>query len=225
MKNYVCTICGYIYSESAGILTDGISPGTLWEVVPSQWLCPVCGASKSEFKEQSDTATLLLSESPVSRNHEENFQELSVNELSALCSNLARGCEKQYLNKEADLFKQLAEYFKAASSVEEEDSPMDILKEVQKDLEYGFTDANQAANSVKDRGALRTLVWSEKVSRILNSLISRYEKEGDAFLEKTNVYVCTICGFVYVGDNPPDLCPVCKVPSWKFEQIERRQEA
>ena len=102
---------------------------------------------------------------------------------------------------------------------------MDILKEVQKDLEYGFTDANQAANSVKDRGALRTLVWSEKVSRILNSLISRYEKEGDAFLEKTNVYVCTICGFVYVGDNPPDLCPVCKVPSWKFEQIERRQEA
>ncbi|MFA6688893.1 MAG: hypothetical protein WCR05_05915 [Sphaerochaetaceae bacterium] len=40
--------------------------------------------------------------------------------------------------------------------------------------------------------------------------------------EHTGVYVCTICGFVYVGDNPPALCPVCKVPNWKFEKIEGR---
>ena len=38
--------------------------------------------------------------------------------------------------------------------------------------------------------------------------------------ENTNVFVCTICGFIYIGDNPPQLCPVCKVPSWKFEKIE-----
>jgi Fe-S-cluster-containing hydrogenase component 2 len=31
--------------------------------------------------------------------------------------------------------------------------------------------------------------------------------------------VCTICGFVFVGDNPPELCPVCKVPNWKFEKV------
>ena len=41
-------------------------------------------------------------------------------------------------------------------------------------------------------------------------------------LEHTNLYVCDICGFVYAGDNPPELCPVCKVPGWKFSQIERR---
>lgn len=39
-------------------------------------------------------------------------------------------------------------------------------------------------------------------------------------LENTGVYVCTVCGFVFVGDAPPEQCPVCKVPSWKFEKIE-----
>ena len=41
-------------------------------------------------------------------------------------------------------------------------------------------------------------------------------------LEHTGVYVCSVCGFVYVGDNPPEICPVCKVPSWKFDKAERR---
>ena len=73
-----------------------------------------------------------------------------------------------------------------------------------------------------DRGALRSLVWSEKVTKILNSLLKRYEKEGEAMLADTGVYVCTICGFVYVGEAAPEQCPVCKVPSWKFEKMEGR---
>ena len=39
-------------------------------------------------------------------------------------------------------------------------------------------------------------------------------------LEGTGVYVCTICGFVFLDDEPPAMCPVCKVPSWKFEKVE-----
>ncbi|MFA5676059.1 MAG: hypothetical protein WDA65_06005 [Christensenellales bacterium] len=38
----------------------------------------------------------------------------------------------------------------------------------------------------------------------------------------TGVYVCTICGFIYIGDAPPKTCPVCKVPDWKFDKIEGR---
>ena len=72
------------------------------------------------------------------------------------------------------------------------------------------------------RQALRALVWSEKVTRMLQSLLNRYRAEGEKMLENTGVYVCSVCGFVYVGDAPPELCPVCKVPSWKFERIERR---
>ena len=49
---YVCSVCGYIYQEAAGIPEDGIAPGTLWEKLPEDWVCPVCGAGKSEFEEQ-----------------------------------------------------------------------------------------------------------------------------------------------------------------------------
>ena len=41
-------------------------------------------------------------------------------------------------------------------------------------------------------------------------------------LQNTGVGVCSVCGFVYVGDEPPQLCPVCKVPAWKFDRAERR---
>ena len=89
-------------------------------------------------------------------------------------------------------------------------------------MKEGFPNANAIASNEKDRGAMRALVWSEKVTRILNSILSRYEKEGDALLDNTGVYVCTICGYVYIGNTIPDICPVCKVPNWKFEKIEGR---
>ena len=65
---------------------------------------------------------------------------------------------------------------------------------------------------------MRALVWSEKVTRILKSILSRYEKR-DALLDNTGVYVCTICGYIYIGDTIPDIFG-CKVPNWKFEKIE-----
>ncbi|MEG2654026.1 MAG: rubredoxin, partial [Ruthenibacterium sp.] len=134
------------------------------------------------------------------------------------------GCEKQYLREESALFTQLADYFKSKTPEEASASTQTLLALVQKDLDAGFALANAAAGVQPDRGALRALVWSEKVTRILNALLTRYEKEGGAFLAKTNVYVCETCGFVYVGDEPPALCPVCKVPSWKLLKIERREQ-
>ena len=52
MKKYVCSVCGYIYDEAEGIPDDGIAPGTKWADLPEDWVCPVCGAAKSEFEEQ-----------------------------------------------------------------------------------------------------------------------------------------------------------------------------
>ena len=57
---------------------------------------------------------------------------------------------------------------------------------------------------------------------MLQSLLTRYQAEGERMLENTGVFVCSVCGFVYVGDVPPEICPVCKVPSWKFDRVERR---
>jgi len=46
---YVCNICGYEYDEVAGDTDNGIEPGTNWESVPADFLCPLCGAGKDDF--------------------------------------------------------------------------------------------------------------------------------------------------------------------------------
>ncbi len=51
MKKYVCTVCGYIYDPAEGDPENGVQPGTPFEQVPEDWVCPVCGASKDLFEE------------------------------------------------------------------------------------------------------------------------------------------------------------------------------
>jgi len=46
---YKCTVCGYIYDPKAGDPVGGIAPGTLFEQLPDDWTCPVCGVDKSQF--------------------------------------------------------------------------------------------------------------------------------------------------------------------------------
>ena len=48
-KKYMCAICGWIYDEESGSPQDGLPPGTRWEDVPDTWVCPDCGANKSDF--------------------------------------------------------------------------------------------------------------------------------------------------------------------------------
>lgn len=50
MKKYKCSVCGYIYDPAMGDADGGIAPGTAFEVIPDDWVCPVCGASKEEFE-------------------------------------------------------------------------------------------------------------------------------------------------------------------------------
>ena len=51
VKKYRCKICGYIYDPEKGDPDGGIKPGTPFEEIPDDWVCPVCGASKDEFEE------------------------------------------------------------------------------------------------------------------------------------------------------------------------------
>jgi rubredoxin len=50
MAKYECIVCGYIYDPALGDPDGGIAPGTPFEKIPDSWVCPVCGAAKSEFK-------------------------------------------------------------------------------------------------------------------------------------------------------------------------------
>ena len=45
----MCVICGFVYDEEEGWPEDGIKPGTKWEDVPDDWICPDCGVGKDDF--------------------------------------------------------------------------------------------------------------------------------------------------------------------------------
>jgi rubredoxin len=49
-RNWMCIICGWVYEEAIGSPEDGLPPGTRWEDVPDDWVCPDCGASKDDFE-------------------------------------------------------------------------------------------------------------------------------------------------------------------------------
>ena len=49
-KEYRCTLCDYVYKETDGDPDQNIPPGTKWEDVPIDWICPVCGVDKSYFE-------------------------------------------------------------------------------------------------------------------------------------------------------------------------------
>lgn len=50
MKKYVCSACGYIYDPEAGDPDSGIAPGTAFEDIPDDWVCPLCGVGKDMFE-------------------------------------------------------------------------------------------------------------------------------------------------------------------------------
>lgn len=51
MKKYVCDVCGYVYDPAVGDPDNGIAPGTAFEDLPADWVCPLCGVGKDEFSE------------------------------------------------------------------------------------------------------------------------------------------------------------------------------
>jgi rubredoxin len=53
MDRYQCNVCGYIYDPVKGDPDGGIAPGTAFEDIPDDWVCPVCGAAKSMFEKYS----------------------------------------------------------------------------------------------------------------------------------------------------------------------------
>lgn len=150
---YVCKICGYVYDDDQQAVP--------FAELPDSWTCPLCGAAKSDFEPQGSPA-------PAAARHQTPVQldgdmyKLSVGELSAVCSNLARGCEKQYKPEEAGLFTQLATYFADITPAEETAGVAALSQLIQNDLTSGYGDIRSTAGERQDRGALRVCVWGEK---------------------------------------------------------------
>ena len=60
MEKYVCAICGYVYDPEVGDPDNGVEPGTAWEDVPEDWVCPLCGVGKDNFEAEYYKAPLFL---------------------------------------------------------------------------------------------------------------------------------------------------------------------
>jgi len=52
MAVYKCMVCGYEYDEGEGDMEHGVQPGTKFEDIPADWVCPVCGVGKDQFEQE-----------------------------------------------------------------------------------------------------------------------------------------------------------------------------
>ncbi|SUY46785.1 rubredoxin [Clostridium putrefaciens] len=50
MQKYICIVCGYVYDPEIGDEDNGVAPGTSFENIPEDWLCPLCGVGKDQFE-------------------------------------------------------------------------------------------------------------------------------------------------------------------------------
>jgi rubredoxin len=50
MDKYICTVCGYVYDPEKGDSSSNVAPGTAFENLPDDWVCPECGIGKDQFE-------------------------------------------------------------------------------------------------------------------------------------------------------------------------------
>ena len=215
MKKYRCTICGHIYDEA--------KEGVKFTDLPDDWKCPLCGAPKNLFEEVIEEPT-KVEEKVVSIAENENIEtdedlrELSNAEIAYICSNLAKAAEKEYKEDEQNLFLELSKHYE--SLIETQNGNMSDIKSLVNEDNTLFQNAFAVADKYNDRGSKRVLTWASKTTNIIKSLLDNYEQKGIDYLKNAKIWVCDICGFVYIGDNPPAVCPICKVPSLKIMEVK-----
>ena len=210
---YICTVCGYVHDEE----TEKVSFSSL----PPQWTCPRCDAEKAMFDPLEEKKERGYDgRETESTEQGQGETKLSDGVLAAIFSNLVRGCEKQYRTEEARLFAKIAAFYTSLSDNDTDASSETLEALIGQDISQTYPAARKTAEENRDRGALRICTWGEKVTRIARSLLSQYRKGGEELLKESEVWLCTVCGFVYIGRKPPELCPVCKVPSWKFKSVD-----
>ena len=210
MKKYRCIICGYIYDETKEKIK--------FEDLPDDWTCPLCGSPKSAFEEVIEEPQKEEESIEEKQEIEEDLRSLTNEEITYICSNLAKACEKEYKEEEQSLFTELAKYFEGKTK--EKTSSLEELKiENEKDRKE-LESAMKIADENSDRGAKRVLTWATKTSNMMKIILENYEKKGLDYIKNTKIWVCDICGFIYIGEEPPKVCPVCKVPSFKILEVK-----
>ena len=210
MKKYRCIICGYIYDEA--------KEKVKFEDLPDDWTCPLCGSPKSAFEEVIESPQKEEESIEEQQEIEEDLRSLTNEEITYICSNLAKACEKEYKEEEQNLFVELATYFE--EKTKEVSGTIEEIKEANKQEQKDIEQAMEIADKNSDCGAKRVLTWANKTSNMMKIILENYETKGLDYIKNTKIWVCDICGFIYIGEEPPKVCPVCKVPSFKILEVK-----
>ena len=59
MKKYYCVVCQWVYDPAVGDPDGGIEPGTAFEDIPDDWVCPLCGVGKDQFELVEEKSTYV----------------------------------------------------------------------------------------------------------------------------------------------------------------------
>lgn len=139
------------------------------------------------------------------------------NGLTAVFSNLAKAAVKQQKYEVSELLAQLASEYAPS---EDSSGSLERLREMLAgDIDSEYPGVFDKGRELGDRGALRAATWGEKVTKAQRGLVDRYGSKGESLLEDKQIFVCEACGFLFLGDQAPDICPVCKAPSLRFAAV------
>ncbi len=71
-----------------------------------------------------------------------------------------------------------------------------------------------------EKGAQRSIRYAEEAEKIHAEMYAEAKEkvESGSDMDADEVYVCPVCGYTHIG-KPPEKCPVCGIPSDKFEKF------
>ena len=137
--------------------------------------------------------------------------------LTAVFSNLAKAAERQQRVAVAERYGRLSALL--AGGAEAGGTLAALRAEVAEDVEQCYPALQSAGTEVADHGVLRAVKWGEKVTTSQRALLDRYASKGEELLEGKQLFVCEACGFIFLGTEPPPVCPACKAPSSRFSAV------
>ena len=158
---------------------------------------------------------------------DDDLQPLSAGALAALCSNLARGCEKQYKEEEAALFRQIADFYTAGRPRGGGPQPRSPGGAVPRRPGQRLSRPEHRRHPPRgDRGTQRICVWGEKVTQMLYALLGRYQREGRSLPPgHPGVGVLGLRLCVHRGHAPPRSAPSAKCPHGNLTRSKGRRPA
>ncbi len=262
MRKYVCDVCKWEYKEAEGLPEQGIAPGTKWEDLPEDFVCPICGAGKGKFqKKEPPAAPAAVFDKKVTRSFSYGLFVLTARDgekdngciintaiqaaSEPLCVAIAvnkanythdmilrtGAFNLSFLTEESEFAVYQNFGFRSGRDAEKlEGIP---FRRSANGIAY-LTEACNAYLSGKvtktvDLGShtlfLAEVTGGEVLSKAPSVTYAYYfahiKPKPEARKEKKTGWVCTICGYVYEGEDLPAdfICPICKHPASDFQKL------